>query len=95
VRRHDFLTGDAERDARNVEVLLSAVERMYRRADVGEVLRSAVEGALEVTGGERGVLLLEEEPDALTVRVARDRQGRDLSGERRWWTACGAEGRRS
>jgi sigma-B regulation protein RsbU (phosphoserine phosphatase) len=82
VRHHDFLTGDPARDARNVDVLLSAVERMYRRANVEEVLRSAVEGALEVTGGERGVLLLEEDPDALTVRVALDRAGRDLSGER-------------
>jgi serine phosphatase RsbU (regulator of sigma subunit) len=78
VRHHDFLTGDAARDARNVDVLLSAVERMYGRTDLEEVLRSAVDGALEVTGGQRGVLLLEDDPDRLTVRVARDREGRDL-----------------
>ena len=38
VKHHDFLTGDPGRDARNVDVLLFAVERMYGRTNLEEVL---------------------------------------------------------
>jgi sigma-B regulation protein RsbU (phosphoserine phosphatase) len=79
MRHFEFLTGDLARDRRNVDLLLGAVERMYGHDGVEDVLRHVVDSAIQVTGTERGVLLLADERDhRLTIRVSRGRDGRDL-----------------
>jgi sigma-B regulation protein RsbU (phosphoserine phosphatase) len=83
-RRAAFLTGDASRDGRNVDLLLGAVEELYAREDLAASMRSAVDGAVAVTGAQRGFLLLPGPGGALAVRVARDRGGTDLPASARW-----------
>ena len=75
-RRHwDFLTGDREKDQRNVEVLLESVEEMYARHSAEDRIRSAVDRALLVTGAEVGILLLPDEAGMLRPHVARGSDG--------------------
>jgi sigma-B regulation protein RsbU (phosphoserine phosphatase) len=77
-KRADFLTGNADRDRRNVDLLLGAVEELYGRAELDALMRSAVDGAIQVTGAQRGLLLLPGPDGALGVRMARKSDGLDL-----------------
>lgn len=79
-----LLTGDAVRDARNVDALLRALADLQGRGELDALVRSAVDGAILVTGAQRGVLLLPERGGALGVRVARDRTGADLASDLRY-----------
>jgi len=74
----DFLTGDLARDRRNVDLLLGAVEQMHGSLTEDEILTSAVDSAIELTGGERGVLVLADAKGALSVRVARGSGAKSL-----------------
>ncbi len=81
MRHFEFLTGDRSRDGRNVDMLLGGVEQLYGHADLDDLLRSAVDSAVRVTGAQRGILLLADgtaAESALAVRVARDAGGHDL-----------------
>lgn len=79
----DILTGDAERDRRNVSILMESVEALYGTEDPGALLERALDRAITVMGAERGFLLLEQPGAGLEVVVARDRAGRPLPlGER-------------
>ena len=80
----NVLTGDPEKDQRNVEILLNSVEELYGPRKLPELMRSAVDRAIRVTGAERGMLLLADEDGALRTRVARDAQGEDLSLDTRY-----------
>lgn len=73
-----LLTGDRARDERNVEALLKALAGLHGRGDLDALVRSAVDGAILVTGAQRGVLLLPLPDGSLGVRTARDRAGADL-----------------
>jgi sigma-B regulation protein RsbU (phosphoserine phosphatase) len=77
VKRGAFLTGDPARDQRIVDMLLGAVEELYGGEGVEALLRRAVDRAIQVTGAQRGILLLGEDR-GLVVRVARDAGGKDL-----------------
>jgi sigma-B regulation protein RsbU (phosphoserine phosphatase) len=83
VKHWTFLTGDTHRDQRNVDLLLGAVEELYGRGDLDALVRSAVDRAIQVTGAQRGVLLLADATGGLAVRLARS-QGRDLQRDLRY-----------
>jgi sigma-B regulation protein RsbU (phosphoserine phosphatase) len=74
----DILTGDPEKDRRNVGILLESVEGLYGPRELDELMRSAVDRAIQVTGAERGMLLLEDAGGRLDTRVARNARGEDL-----------------
>jgi sigma-B regulation protein RsbU (phosphoserine phosphatase) len=84
VKHVEFLTGDRARDQRNVNMLLGSVEQLYARSDLEGLVRSVVDSAIQVTGAQRGVLLLADDKDQLAVRVARHREGRDLPPDLRY-----------
>ena len=69
--RWDFLTGDRQKDQRNVEVLLESVEAFYGPRSLGDLVRSAVDRAILVTGAERGILLLAGADGDLVPHTAR------------------------
>jgi len=73
-----LLTGDRVRDERNVDALLRALASLHGRGDLDALVRSAVDGAILVTGAQRGVLLLPMPDGSLGVRTARERGGKDL-----------------
>lgn len=74
----DLLTGDAERDRRNVAILMESVEELYGPRDLSTLLTHAVDRAIRVTGAQRGVLLLRGADGRTAVRVARSSKGVDL-----------------
>ena len=71
------LTGDPVRDARHVDLLLQTVTELHRASDPAAVLPAIVDRVVELTGAERGLLLLRG-ADGLETTVARDREGLDL-----------------
>lgn len=80
----NFLTGDSERDQRNVSILLESVEGLYGTRELDELMCNAVDRAIRVTGAERGLLLVEGADGTLRTRVAREREGGDLPLETRY-----------
>jgi serine phosphatase RsbU (regulator of sigma subunit) len=74
-----MLTGDAERDRRNVAILMESVEELYGPRQLQALMTHAVDRAIRVTGAQRGILLLEAGGGKLAARVARSAKGTDLS----------------
>ncbi|QDU67286.1 PP2C family protein-serine/threonine phosphatase [Engelhardtia mirabilis] len=81
-----FLTGDQEADRRSVQVLLEAIARVSEARDVDALLLEMVDRSIEVTGAERGILILEHEGELL-ARVARAKDGIDLDQDVRFSTS--------
>ena len=89
-----FLTGDSGVDRRTVQVLLEAIAELSRHRDTDTLLRLIVDRSIEVTGAERGLLVLSKdgaeevqgEESSLEVKVARSRGGRELEGDARFST---------
>ncbi|MCA8948405.1 MAG: SpoIIE family protein phosphatase [Planctomycetes bacterium] len=77
-------TGDSAEDARSLEILLDTIAAVTANIDLDRVLRDIVDRSLVVTQAERAILLLGDSPDTLTVRVAQDKDGRELTGELQW-----------
>ncbi|MHC4952710.1 MAG: GAF domain-containing SpoIIE family protein phosphatase [Planctomycetota bacterium] len=74
-----FLTGDKEKDSRNVAILLDTIAAVSGNRDLDSLLRSIVDKAIHIASAERGIVLLpDEETGVLTVRVARDKLGNPL-----------------
>lgn len=71
-----FITGQANLDQRNVQVLLDAIARVNESRDLESLLLYIVDTAIEVTGAERGMLIFQSSSGDLSVRVAR------LAGEK-------------
>ena len=80
----NFLTGDTEKDRRNVEILLDSVEELYGPRTLDELMRSAVDRAIRVTGAERGMLLLADGDGNLQTRVARTSDQEDIPLDTRY-----------
>lgn len=81
-----FLTGETGLDRRSVEVLLDAIARVSESRDLESLLDYIVDTSIEVTGAERGILILAGERDELIVRVARQAGRQPLEGESRFST---------
>ncbi|MCU0864858.1 MAG: SpoIIE family protein phosphatase [Planctomycetes bacterium] len=79
-----ILTGDATQDQRSLQILLDTIAAVTANIDLDTVLRDIVDRSLQVTAAERAILLLGDSPDALSVRVAQDREGRSLAGDLQW-----------
>ncbi|MEN8151781.1 MAG: GAF domain-containing SpoIIE family protein phosphatase [Planctomycetota bacterium] len=73
-----FLTGDASKDQRNVDILLDTIAEVNFTAELAELFRSVVDKTLGITGAERGILMLFDDEEELRVEVARDSVGRDI-----------------
>ena len=77
----EFLTGDSNVDRRSVEVLLEAIARVSESRDLETLLIDIVDRSVEITGAERGMLILEAEPGEYRVRVARSQGHRSITEE--------------
>lgn len=83
-----FLTGDSGVDQRTIQVLLEAIARVSEsQEDIGTQLRVIVDHSIEVTGAERGLLLVRGTDGTLDVRVARSKEGEDLTDDLRFSTS--------
>lgn len=82
-----FLTGEAGRDRRSVQVLLEAIARVSEARDLESLLIDIVDGSIELTGAERGLLVLRGTKEGeMIVRVARQRGKKPAAGELRYST---------
>ena len=77
-RGPSILTGDPEKDARNVHLLLDTIAEVSSNRDLDALLSSVADRTLQLTGAERAVIMLVESGE-LIWRVGRDSRGRDLS----------------
>lgn len=75
------LTGDPVRDGRNVDMLLRTVGDLYGSESLDALLRTIVDRAIDLAGGERGALLLSNDRRELEAAVARDAAGHDLADD--------------
>ncbi len=82
-----FLTGNDSVDRRSVDVLLTAIARVSQSRDLESLLVYIVDTSIEVTGAERGFLLLRNATGDLEVRVSRQRGGQPVSGQVRFSTS--------
>src|SRR5262245_60278237 len=83
-----FLTGEAGRDRRTVQVLLEAIARVSEARNLESLLVDTVDSSIEMTGAERGLLILRGGQEGeLVVRVGRLRGKKPLSGELRYSTS--------
>lgn len=81
-----FLTGDQGADRRTVQVLLEAIARVSEFRDIDQLLIDIVDRSIEITGAERGLLLLHGTGEGLEQRVRRGRGGETLNGDVRFST---------
>jgi len=87
-----FLTGDKEKDARNVAILLDTIAAVSGQGDLDVLMRSIVDKAIHIANAERGILLLpDEETGQLSVRVARDKMGNPLPANVKFSTTIPAK----
>ena len=82
-----FLTGDKEKDGRNVAILLDTIAEVTRNHDLNALFRSIVDKATEITSAERGLLLLVDGDGKLTIQVARDKMGSPLPKNAKYSTS--------
>jgi sigma-B regulation protein RsbU (phosphoserine phosphatase) len=75
-----FLTGDTDRDHRNVRILLETISLGNSTIPFEAFLRSVVEKTLKMTGADRCLLMLLE-GDELVVRAALDKHLETISVE--------------
>lgn len=81
-----FLTGDQDADRRSTQILLEAIARVSEVRDLDKLLPEIVDLSIEVTGAERGLLVMDDGTGQLTVRVARTKQGENLAHDVRFST---------
>jgi len=81
-----FLTGDQLTDRKTVQVLLDAITKVSTSRDLDELLVEFVDRSIQVTGAERGILLLRGEKGTLVPRVARQRGEKSIAGDLRFST---------
>src|SRR5262245_29878940 len=93
-----FLTGETGRDGKTVQVLLEAIARVSESRDLESLLVYIVDRSIEITGAERGLLVMRgAKEDEMVVRVARQRGSKPLTSDLRYSTTVAgrvlAEGR--
>ena len=79
----DFLSGDLERDRRNLRLLMDTAEELYGVVDREERMRRAVDRAVLVTGAKVGILLTPQDGQ-LQPRMARGAGGTELGLDTRY-----------
>src|SRR5580765_7095444 len=82
-----FLTGDGRVDRRTIEVLLGAIAKVSQSRDLEALLAYIVDTSIQVTGAERGLVLLANGKGELEPRMARQRGGKQVEGEVRYSTS--------
>ncbi len=85
-----FLTGEAGKDRRTVQVLLETIARVSRSRDLESLLSYVVDSSIRLTGAERGLLILSN-GDELFVRTGRDKSGEEIPRDTRFSTSIASK----
>ncbi len=76
-----LLTGDPSRDEQSLQILLESIAKVSASLDLDRLLVDIVDRSLEITGADRAMLLLGDDPEHMEVRTARSRGGADLGSD--------------
>jgi len=71
----EFLIGNTLEDRAQVQILLDAIAKVSESRDLESLLEFVVDSSIEVTGAERGFLVLLDENGEQSVRVVRTQEG--------------------
>ena len=83
-----FLTGEAGKDRRTVQVLLETIARISKSRDLPSLLNDIVDSSIALTGAERGLLIMRGAgKDELDVRVSRLKGGKPIGDDKRYSTS--------
>lgn len=82
-----FLTGNDGLDRRTIEILLRGIAQVSESRDLEPLLIDIVDTSIEVTGAERGLLILHDDQRGLSVRCARARGKKPVDGQVRFSTS--------
>lgn len=82
-----FLTGNDGLDRRTIEILLRGIAQVSESRDLEPLLIDIVDTSIEVTGAERGLLILHDDARGLSVRVARARGKKAVDGQVKFSTS--------
>jgi phosphoserine phosphatase len=74
-------------DERSLKVLLESIAEVSSSFALDHVLEAIVDKSLQITEAERALLFLGNDPDDLSVRVARARGGDELPGDQVYSTS--------
>ena len=74
----ELLTGDPVADRKRVAILLETIAAVNSSVKIGDVIRNVVDKSVQVTGAERGIIMLLDDENVLRIELARDSAGRDL-----------------
>lgn len=76
MRSWNFLSGDPERDRRNLAIVMESVADLFGPRGLDDLMCNAVNRAILVTEAQRGILLLDD-GNGPVPHVAHDAEGRD------------------
>ena len=76
-----LLTGDPGQDTQSLEILLDTIAEVNGNIDLDRVLEDIVGSSLEITDAERAIIFLGSSMESAEIRLARDREGKDLGHE--------------
>lgn len=82
-----FLTGNDGLDRRTIEILLRGIAQVSESRELEPLLIDIVDTSIEVTGAERGLLILHDDERGLSVRVARARGKKPVDGQIKFSTS--------
>jgi len=82
-----FLTGNDGLDRRTIEILLRGIAQVSESRDLEPLLIDIVDTSIEVTGAERGLLILHDDQKGLWVRCARARGKKPVEGQVKFSTS--------
>jgi len=82
-----FLTGDSDLDRRTIEVLLETIARVSSLRDIEQLLIDIVDHSVELTGAERGFLIMVGADGQPEIRVARSRDKQSVAEDVRFSTS--------
>jgi len=82
-----FLTGNDGLDRRTIEILLRGIAQVSESRDLEPLLIDIVDTSIEVTGAERGLLILHDDQKGLSVRCARARGKKPVEGQVKFSTS--------
>ncbi len=82
-----LMTGNPAEDERSLRILLESIAEVGSSLELDQVLGGIVDKSLQVTDAERALLLLGPSPDELQIKIARAREGGDLTIDQQYSTS--------
>ncbi|MFH0926465.1 MAG: sigma 54-interacting transcriptional regulator, partial [bacterium] len=77
-RLYGIFSGNPSKDYVNISALLNTITALSSTFDLDTLLSQIIDQVIEITNAERGILFLTDETNKLTVKIAKDKNKKDL-----------------